>query len=364
MHLNVNNHLIVSIFASVIDHFGDAGIALRLARHLSKYHAVCIYIDDVSCIQNMHTLDQHPAHHHPIQFLELKPELHYDGAFAVIELLCGALPQAYQQTMPEHLPWVQYQHLATEPWAIDCHMQGAYIGAHYRHMYLPGFMPGLGGVLGMLDDAGADDVSPFNTTSIKHNQDILSMYLFAYPHAATHQVWQALADACARLAKQNIIVKCYTMAYLYQDIQTSNLSKYTQALPWQTQSAFDASLKYFDVLWVRGEDSFSQANYVNAVHLWQAYVQDDDAHHDKVYAYLHQYTQHAPMLTVWQNIYDQINQMAPPCAQAWYDFFMHLAQCKKDKKIWQNYMASLPNVAQELLKIVIKIAGKDKIVDN
>jgi uncharacterized repeat protein (TIGR03837 family) len=57
-------------------------------------------------------------------------------------------------------------------------------------------------------------------------------------------------------------------------------------LPPTPQAAFDQRLWASDFNLVRGEDSLVRALWAGKPLLWQLYPQDDDAHHDKLEAFL------------------------------------------------------------------------------
>ncbi|MBK6854428.1 MAG: elongation factor P maturation arginine rhamnosyltransferase EarP [Burkholderiales bacterium] len=60
------------------------------------------------------------------------------------------------------------------------------------------------------------------------------------------------------------------------------------------QQRFDRLLWACDLNFVRGEDSFVRAHWAGRPFIWQAYVQDDGAHHTKIAAWLQMYAGAAP----------------------------------------------------------------------
>jgi len=57
-------------------------------------------------------------------------------------------------------------------------------------------------------------------------------------------------------------------------------------LDWMSQREFDELLWSCDLNFVRGEDSFVRGLLAGVPAVWQVYPQDDDAHHEKLDAFL------------------------------------------------------------------------------
>jgi uncharacterized repeat protein (TIGR03837 family) len=58
------------------------------------------------------------------------------------------------------------------------------------------------------------------------------------------------------------------------------------ALPYTDQNGFDEMLWACDLNFVRGEDSLVRALWAGQPFIWHIYPQDDNAHHDKLKAFL------------------------------------------------------------------------------
>jgi uncharacterized repeat protein (TIGR03837 family) len=58
------------------------------------------------------------------------------------------------------------------------------------------------------------------------------------------------------------------------------------ALPYTDQNGFDEMLWACDLNFVRGEDSLVRALWAGQPFVWHIYPQDDNAHHDKLEAFL------------------------------------------------------------------------------
>jgi uncharacterized repeat protein (TIGR03837 family) len=99
---------------------------------------------------------------------------------------------------------------------------------------------------------------------------------FTYPHAPVRALARAFENAVASLK--------VSLASTLQD----SVPSWHPIAP-VPQTEFDALLAQFELLLVRGEDSFIRAQYVAKPMLWHIYPTDDRAHIKKLDAWLDRY---------------------------------------------------------------------------
>lgn len=296
----------VALFCQVIDNFGDAGIAWRLAKLLQKQgYCVDLYINNASVLShltgqknlNLETIvniEGICVYNDAWQQNQLAYQWHQHTH--LINLMACRLPEVFWQSLPtKPIIWLQVDYLGLEAWTLDCHKLGAYIThkhngfTYYRQMFIPGFMKGLAGL-----------ISPsiqYKPNHLLENTEF-NFLLFCYPNNTSLQVLQALLDYLPCFFEQQIAYqsfKIYVPTSLWDwlndflqktAIYSKNLPIKWVKLPWLTQTQFDKNLQTMHLAWVRGEDSFVQANCLGINYIWQAYVQTDNAHLDKISGFL------------------------------------------------------------------------------
>ena len=142
------------IFCRVVDNYGDAGVAWRLARQLAREHAIAVrlYIDDRAVLERIA-----PAGERGVEVRDWHgPDGHWnagtDCASVVIEAFGCGLPSAYLDALQARSvqpPWINLEYLSAEPWVDDHHALPSPQAqrALTRHFYFPGFTPDSGGLL-------------------------------------------------------------------------------------------------------------------------------------------------------------------------------------------------------------------------
>ena len=83
------------------------------------------------------------------------------------------------------------------------------------------------------------------------------------------------------------------------------------ALPYTNQDGFDDMLWACDLNFVRGEDSLVRALWAGQPFVWHIYPQDDNAHHDKLQAFL-DWMQAPESLRQFHRVWNDISSAALP----------------------------------------------------
>ncbi len=297
------------IFCKVIDNFGDAGVCWRLARTLALEHGlrVRLWIDRPATLNALRGGES-------IAGVDIRPwdanAVPVDPAEVVVEAFGAPVPEPYLAAMARSAQppvWINLEYLSAENWVEGCH---GLPSPHPRlpliqWFFYPGFTERTGGLLRESDllvrhrrflaDAGA--ASLWRRLAIPPPPPgALKLSLFAYETetlaglsdawaASTSPIWCAVPEN--RVSQQ---LRAWAGAPLAPGDAPFQCGALTlQPLPFVSQDEYDALLWACDLNFVRGEDSFVRAQWAARPFVWQIYRQDEDAHIDKLAAFLARY---------------------------------------------------------------------------
>ncbi|MFT6915640.1 MAG: putative repeat protein (TIGR03837 family) [Motiliproteus sp.] len=304
------------IFCRVVDNFGDIGVTWRLARQLVAEHdlEVCLWVDDLEtfcrlCPQGC-PLDSEQRQqgvklrHWPTDWQPVAP------ADVVIEAFACQLPYAYIEAMARRAQpslWLNLEYLSAEDWVEGCHgLPSLQANGLHKFFFFPGFTPQTGGLLretGLLEQRRRFQQDPDAQTAFLQHLGVdpqpqaRLISVFAYPNPALGS-W---LDALAAESQPSLLLipEGRILADLQRWLGSEPLasgdshtrgSLRLQILPFLSQDEYDRLLWSCDLNLVRGEDSFIRAQWAGRPLLWQIYPQQDDAHLDKLDAFVSRYT--------------------------------------------------------------------------
>ena len=306
------------IFCTVVDNYGDIGIAWRLARQLAAEHGlqVRLWVDDLSSFARLRPEIDPVLGEQRFEGVEVcywpTPFPHVEPADVVIEALACHLPERYVEAMAvrDTKPvWINLEYLSAEDWVTGCH---ALPSPHPRlpltkHFYFPGWHAG-GGVLCERGLARArQDFQSSTEAKAAFWQTIglplpaaneIRASLFSYSNQAIPGLLEAWASGPERVCCLVPVNPALADVVSRFDIPhpgpgsraiRGNLSLHI--LPWLPQDTYDRLLWACDLNFVRGEDSFVRAQWAEKPLVWQAYRQEDGAHWPKIEAFLNLYCQ-------------------------------------------------------------------------
>jgi len=281
------------LYCRVVDNFGDIGFAWRLAGDLAgRGESVRLAVDDRSALAwlapegapGVEVVDWHePATRRPD---------------VVIELFGGGLPDHANAGATERDPVVvNLEHLSAEAYVERSHglpsPRQTPAGRPFTTWYFyPGFTAATGGLLrepGLLArgpsyPGGADGLATLGVAA-RPGERLVS--LFCYRNDAIAPLLDSLAASPTLLLLTPGPASDQVQAELGPTLTRGTLR--ALRLPYLTQADFDCLLGSCELNFVRGEDSFVRAIWAGAPFVWQAYPQDDAAHHIKVEAFLDRY---------------------------------------------------------------------------
>ena len=343
------------IFCRVVDNYGDIGVCWRLARQLSGVHGrrVRLWVDDLGSMRQLcPALDPQAAAQH-LDGIEVRqwttPFVVDRVADVVIEAFACELPASYLQAMadlPKAPAWINLEYLTAEAWAESCHGVASPHASLplIKYFFFPGFSPATGG---LLREPGLPLTTEPATGEIS---------LFCYDNAPLGPWLEALASAPEPLRCLVSPGKPLTAvrACLPGDGPWQLGAARIEPVPFLAQADYDALLRRCAINIVRGEDSFVRAQLAGRPFVWHIYPQDDDAHLDKLTAFLDRYTAglESVAATAVRNIFLAWNTPLPPTTlpAAWRDFLAHLPAIDRHARKWQQDCMRLPELSASLVK--------------
>ncbi len=297
------------IFCKVVDNFGDIGVCWRLARQLAYEHGqqVRLWVDDLASFARIQPdIDPSQAEQACAGVCVCRwadPFPRVAPADVVIEAFACDLPAVYVEGMREAKPvWINLEYLSAEDWVAGCHGLVSPQAGLVKYFFFPGFTAQTGGVLGEADmrlaraDWSAADARAFLARFSAVDPDALRVSLFAYENPALEGLlnsWQTEGRPVhvflpeGRLLPQ---VQGALDAPQLKSGETLQRGRLTlTCLPMLPQDEYDRLLWSCDINFVRGEDSFVRAQWAARPLVWHIYPQDDEAHHQKLLAFIGQY---------------------------------------------------------------------------
>src|SRR5581483_4446572 len=206
------------LFCTVVDNYGDAGVAWRLARELAHEHGidVTLWIDEPSALARIAGVDPALASQR-ICGIDVRARRTWTPqagiAEVVVEVLECGLPEGYVDLMSRTTPaprWFVLEYLSAEPWVDDRHGLPSPHPATglARRFWFPGFSARTGGLLrehdlvarrdGFLRDAAAQDAL-WRTLGITSLPSGLRVSLFCYADAPMLPLLDAWRDGAERV---------------------------------------------------------------------------------------------------------------------------------------------------------------------
>jgi uncharacterized repeat protein (TIGR03837 family) len=289
------------IFCEVIDNFGDAGVCWRLARVLSQRGLdVTLWIDDLQRLKRLRPsldplLDRQTLDGFSLRRWQGEPVA--TGELVISAFGCR-LHETTLSAMAQQQPspvWINLEYLSAETWVEGSHRMPS---PHPRlplvqHFYFPGFTPQTGGLLreaDLLERRDAFDHSAravfIDALGIPVSADASLVSLFCYPSAPVAALLEAMRDGPPVVCVVPEGVTPLAPAAGETRVQGALT---LHGLRFLEPDDYDRLLWSCDLNFVRGEDSATRAQWSAQPFLWQLYPQQQDAHFDKLDAFLSLY---------------------------------------------------------------------------
>lgn len=387
------------LFCTVVDNFGDIGVCWRLARQLVREHgwSVRLWVDDLASFRHLRPDINTSRAAQRCDGVDVR---RWDADFGpvtddnapgdiVIEAFACRIPETYVEAMHArklagNAPvWINLDYLSAEDWVEGCHLQKSVhpqLGL-LKTFFFPGFTERTGGLARErellsrrdaflasreLQDAWWQRVPGLAEAP----RDALVISLFAYENAALPALldqWASSTTPIVCLVPQGRIAPAVG-AWFGRDALAPRESASRGALtvlglPFVPQSEFDTLLWACDLNFVRGEDSFVRAQWAAKPFVWHIYPQRENAHHEKLDAFLSRYlsdwaarkadagTDAAPLshaareaLRTFWHLWNGYASTAPD----WPALAAALPELQRYARVWANAQATLPDLARQL----------------
>ena len=364
------------IFCCVVDNYGDIGVTWRLARQLvaEQGATVRLWVDDLAALARICPQADAGASCQRLSGVEVRRWVPawqaVEPADVVIEAFACELPDDYVAGMSARarpVLWLNLEYLSAESWVEGCHglpsMQG---NGLQKFFFFPGFTAGTGGLLRERELLAARDrlqgdaearAGFLASLGITPAANARLVSLFAYENAALAGWLDALAadDTPTHLLVPEGRILGDLQRWAGQSLEAGTLVRRgalnVQVLPFMQQDQYDALLWCCDLNLVRGEDSFVRAQWAGRPLVWHIYAQQDDAHLEKLDAFMALYCQglsgeaQAALRAVW-HAWNAGQAMAPAWA-AWRQQAEELASHARE---WARRQAVRADLAAALVQ--------------
>ncbi len=355
------------IFCEVIDNFGDAGVCWRLARALAAAGLkVTLWIDDLARLQRLRPALDTRRDTQPLDGFVLRrwSADALAGGDLVISAFGCRLPEAMLQQMAAAPPapvWINLEYLSAEAWVEDSHRMPS---PHPRlplvqHFYFPGFTGRTGGLLreaGLLaarDAFGAQQRAGFLARlGVAVPDGALLVSLFCYPSAPIGPLLQALRSGppVVCLVPEGVSALAPAAGQRRSDGALTLIG-----IPFLEPDDYDRLLWSCDLNFVRGEDSAVRAQWAARPFVWQFYAQAEDAHLDKLEAFLTRYAGPPRPNVVALRAFWRAWNGDPAARLDWQALLAALPALASCAREWQRELSSQQELAAGLIEFAREI---------
>lgn len=364
------------IFCTVVDNYGDIGVTWRLARQLADEHALTVrlWVDDLHAFARLCPEADPQAERQYQQGVEV---CHWPvdwPACETAEVVIGAfgcqLPAAYVEALAERSTpalWLNLEYLSAEDWVEGCHgLPSPQPNGLRKVFFFPGFTANTGGLLregellgrrAAFEQDAAARKAFLAGLGVKPAPEARLMSLFAYENAQLGHWLEALAadDQPTHLLVPEGRILSDLHAWLGERLAVGEVRQRGaltfQVLPFVSQDDYDRILWCCDFNAVRGEDSFVRAQWAGRPLLWHIYVQEENAHWEKLEAFLKIYRQGLSddaadaLVALWRAW-----NMDRDMGEAWRGVLKHWPQLQMHARQWCLEQATRPDLATALVQ--------------
>lgn len=375
------------VFCSVVDNYGDAGFAWRLARQLVAEHrrAVRLFVDALPALSRIAPDVDPRDERQAVQGVDIVRWAGAGGSMppttpgdVVIEAFGCGIPSSYLDAMaasPAPPAWFNLEYLSAESWIEGCH------GLASRHprlplqrrFFFPGFTQASGGLLreaGLSSrrDAFQTDARAraqfWRSLGVAPAEGALAISLFCYPNRHLSALLDAWADGdspvCC-IVPEGVAageLDRWTGGAVPHAAQTLTRGRLTLAgVPFVAQDDYDRLLWACDLNLVRGEDSFVRALWAARPLLWQPYPQTDDAHLTKLSAFIERYARRmaetaAAPFNALHRVWNDPADGDAAAGQIWDSFAAALPALRDHARRWTAELATQSDLTARLVRMV------------
>jgi len=369
------------IFRTVVDNYGDVGVAWRLARQLAGEHAIAVrlFVDDMHALARLApemgaaTSEQRARGVDVRRWGGARADLAAEPGDVVVEAFGCGLPPAYLEAMAARgrpPVWINLEYLSAESWIEGCH---GLASRHAtlpltRYFFFPGFTAKSGGLLRERDLVARRDrfrAAPRAREALwaalgiaAPAAEALVVSLFCYPNAPLPSLLDAWAESNRPIlcvvpdGTASAMLERWTGATGLRAAEHFSRGRLTLAsVPFVAQDDYDKLLWACDVNFVRGEDSFVRAQWAARPLVWHVYPQTENAHRLKLDAFLARYGAALPLdpATTLRSLSIAWNGEGDAGA-AWQRFAAAHPALRMHAESWASALAARSDLAEGLVK--------------
>lgn len=379
------------VLCRVIDHYGDAGVCLRLARRLASQpgRVVRLWIDQPKVAIAL--IDPPPARveggwsdRSGVRVSALDDWTGFmptrsgppQATGETIAGSCDPLPDVVVETFGGELPdallgamtaaraagraapvWLNLEYLSAEGWVDGCHgLPSPQPDGLTRWFVFPGFSPRTAGLLG---PQSPTPELPAAVAALVRDQegatDALVASVFCYGESPLPELLDAMQKGPRDLrllvpvgmpgSLGGRALGCEPGAIWYGGRLT------LVRIPFVDQDVYDALLAACDLNLVRGEDSFVRGQWATRPLLWSAYPQAGSAHLTKVEAWLSR----CAMPPAWAALTRWLNGSPAQADALWCVALAEFESAREWSVGWREQLLKLPRLEQALEAFALKV---------
>jgi uncharacterized repeat protein (TIGR03837 family) len=276
----------IDIYCKVVDNWGDAGFCWRLARYLRHFEnaTVRLIVDGLATFTAL-GVSTMVAAEFGVALLDWQvapqnelPDI-LIGAFAcdIPDQVRTNISKQANSVKGQHCLWINLEYLSAEPW-VDTHhwMPSLKPDGATEMFFVPGFTAMSGGILGEDFTKVSDDelLQAIHLPPKSNSERWVS--LFCYPNAPLQMLCEVTASI-KLLVPNGVDLSMLKLP--------PNHPVIVHRIPHLSQPQYDALLRYCDVNFVRGEDSWVRAQIAGKPFIWQPYIQSEGTHLLKLNAF-------------------------------------------------------------------------------
>ena len=343
----------------------------RLARQLVREHgiAVRLWVDELLSTRrlipslNLELAVQRVDGVEIVHWTDA-PRASYPGEVVIAAFAC-ALPDAFVEAMAVRMPrpvWINLEYLSAEDWVAGCH---GLPSPHPRlpltqHFFFPGLDGGTGGLLREADYAARREafsrerfLTAIGLPPAASGELLIS--LFSYENKGLAEIvdcWQSHPGPLTCLVPEGRVLPPLASALGIDSLRPGDVvvrgALTLCVLPFVEQARYDELLWSCDLNFVRGEDSFVRAQWAEKPFVWHIYAQQEDAHLEKLEAFLARYRA----------------GLDPEVARALTDFWLAWNRGEGIGEAWPAFLAALPALFSHAKRWSAKLQEVDDLASQ
>ncbi len=390
-----------SIFCAIVDNFGDIGVCWRLARQLVAEYGVdvTLWVDDAALVAKFLKRAQAELCEERIEGVQIgiwssswEPSATESDAIISSNLLIEAFACALPETLLSALGaaarvpiWINLEYLSAESWVEDHHLLASLVSLPGRAdpaqktFFFPGFTARTGGLLRESDllvrhtlwqreeqierQRLLTELVPALNGSLTN--DLVLVSLFTYES-------ESLGGCLAAMAQDHVPTLCLvpegrSLSSVQRFLELPDALRVGEAavrgalsiavIPFLSQDDYDRLLSLCDFNFVRGEDSFVRAQWAARPLLWHIYPQQEQAHLQKLDAFLdiqgeESQRENAPQAASSMALrqFVRLWNLGEDCQELWHHLRPQLPELREQAGKWQQHLAEMPDLAANLMR--------------